>query len=107
MEELLRYFDVTSLLMAVLLTSLFLAVVNQTQGGQRIHNAWLAIGASIVASVFLIHWENFPAEWQSIGIQFFLTVMIATLLGVSRGQDVLDSFFGWLMNKTGIKKNGQ
>lgn len=107
MEELLKYFDWIALVMASVLTALGIAVINQTNKGQSIHNGWIALALSVFFSVLLIDWANFFDKWQSITLQFSLTVMVACLVGVTRGQDILDNFLGFLMNKAGVKKKDE
>lgn len=107
MEELLKYFDWVALVMASVATSLGLAVINQTNKGQQIHNGWIALGLSVFFSVLLIDWMNFAQMWQSIILQFSITVMVACLVGVTRGQDILDNFLGFLLNKAGVKKKDE
>ncbi len=107
MEELLKYFDWVALIMASIATSLGIAVINQTNRGQQIHNGWIALILSTFFAVLLIDWRNFAQEWQSIILQFSITVMVACLVGVTRGQDILDNFLGFLLSKTGIKKKDE
>lgn len=107
MEELLKYFDWVALIMASVATSLGLAVINQTQGGQKIHNGWIAVVLATFFSVLLVDWMNFVQAWQSIVFQFSLTVMVACLVAITRGQDVLDNFLGFLLNKAGVKKEDE
>lgn len=107
MEELLKYFDWVALIMASVATALGIAVINQTNKGQSIHNGWIALALSVFFSVLLIDWANFTDKWQSAIFQFSLTVMVSCLVGVTRGQDILDSFLGFLMNKAGVKKKDE
>ena len=105
MEELLKYFDWVAVVMASVASSLALAVINQTNKGQQIHNGWIAFGVSIFFSVLLIDWTGFELAWQSKTFQFSLTVMVACLLAVSRGQDLVDGLLSFLLNKAGVKRN--
>jgi len=99
MEELLKYFDVYAVIMASVATSLGLAVINQTNKGQQIHNAWIALAVSFVFSVLLIDWVGFTDKWQSSTFQFLMTIMVACLFAISKGQDLVDGLLSFLMNK--------
>lgn len=105
MEELIKYFDWVAVVMASVASSLALAVINQTNRGKQIHNGWIAFGVSIFFSVLLIDWSGFESEWQSRTFQFSLTVMVACLLAVSRGQDLVDGLLSFLLNRAGVKRN--
>lgn len=105
MEQLLRYFDWVALVMASVGTSLSLAVINQTRQGQRIHNGWIAIVVSALFAVLLVNWQGFFSQWQAITLQFLMTVLVACLIGISRGQDVVDRFLGFLLDKAQISKS--
>jgi hypothetical protein len=60
---------------------------------------------SVFFSVLLIDWTDFVHLWQSKTFQFSLTVMVACLLAVSRGQDLVDNLLSFLLNKAGVKRN--
>lgn len=105
MEELLKYFDWVALVMASVGTSLVLAVINQTNKGQEVHNGWIALGISTFFSILLINWTGFLVEWQSIVLQFTITILVSCRIAVSKGQNVVDSVLGFLLDKANIKGN--
>jgi len=107
MEEILKYFDWVSLVMASVASALALAVINQTQGGQKMHNAVIAPIASLVFTILLIDWTGFAEHWQAMIFQGLMTVMVATLFAVTKGQDITDSFLNFIISKSGIKKNDE
>ena len=96
MEEILKYFDWVSLIMASVSSALALAVINQTQGGQKVHNAIIAPVASVIFTVLLIDWTGFAQHWQSLIFQGILTVMVATLFSVTKGQETTDTLIGFI-----------
>lgn len=109
MYELIKYFDWVSLLAVSIATSFFLAVVNQTQGGKSVHNAIIAIPASLFFSSLVVHWELFYTQWQLFTFQFSVMVMVSCLISVSRGQDAVDSLislFVWIMKSIVDKVRG-
>ncbi len=107
MEEILKYFDWVALIMASVSSALALAVINQTQGGQKLHNAVIAPIVSVVFTVLLIDWTGFLSHWQSSIFQGILTVMVATLFSVTKGQEITDTFIGFIADKSGIKKKDE
>ena len=104
MEEILKYFDWVALVMASIATSLALAVINQTRQGQRIHNGIIALVISAAFSVLLVNWQGFFAEWQALTFQFLMTILVSCLVSVSKGQEVVDRFLGFILDKAQIKK---
>jgi len=104
METLLKYFDWVALVMASIATSLALAVINQTRQGQRIHNGLIALLVSAGFSVLLVNWQGFFSQWQAITFQFLMTILVACLVSVSKGQEVVDRFLGFILDKAQIKK---
>jgi len=105
MEQLLKYFDWVALVMASVATSLALAVINQTSQGKRIHNGLIALLVSAGFSVLLVNWQGFFAQWQAITLQFLMTVLVSCLVSMSRGQDVVDRFLGFILDKAQISKS--
>lgn len=104
LESILQYFNWTALVMASLLVALVVTVVNQTSPGQRVHNAYFALGSAILFAPLFTDWTMWPEHWQSIILQLILTVLVACIIGFNQRQAVVDKFVGNLLEKGGIKK---
>ena len=104
-DQIFQYFDWVALIVSSIGVALVVTVVNQTSPGQKVHNAYIALGAAGFFAILFPDWANFFKEWQAIILQISFTVLVACVVGFTRYQSIVDNFVGALLNKGGVKSN--
>ncbi len=89
------------MVLAILLTSLFLSILNRFNPMQKVNDGWLVAGMSFVFTVLTTSFTKLQsfADFQAIAIRVLITAAFCYLFSMTKGQSLVDNVLNWAAGK--------